>query len=185
MSKQGAVVFNVNWQAIERLRRRLTARAQRVTRCRAAAEDCVQAALTRVLEQRPKLSSNINIQAWLSIVVWHLAIDHTRKRRRELPSSSLLEEQPTAESEESTLGDEHSGLWKRVSHEQLDAALQACGPKLREAYLLHCQEGLSYSDVARTLDIPLRTAGSRIHRARAALRAHLVQSLTASVKCHE
>lgn len=51
--------------------------------------------------------------------------------------------------------------------ERLNRALRKLSKRDRETLLLYALEGLSYSEIARVLDIPTGTVGSRIHRARA------------------
>jgi RNA polymerase sigma-70 factor (ECF subfamily) len=46
-------------------------------------------------------------------------------------------------------------------------ALDRLPPDLRATFVLHETEGLSYRDVAETLQCPIGTVMSRLHRARA------------------
>ena len=53
------------------------------------------------------------------------------------------------------------------------AALDTLPPEFRAAVVLCDIEGLSYEEIAATLDVKLGTVRSRIHRGRAALRQAL------------
>src|SRR6185437_13792209 len=55
----------------------------------------------------------------------------------------------------------------------LQAALDTLPPEFRAAVVLCDIEGLSYEEIAATLDVKLGTVRSRIHRGRAALRQAL------------
>ncbi len=55
----------------------------------------------------------------------------------------------------------------------VQAALKALPPEYRAAVILCDIEGLSYEEIADTLDIKLGTVRSRIHRGRAQLREAL------------
>jgi RNA polymerase sigma-70 factor (ECF subfamily) len=55
----------------------------------------------------------------------------------------------------------------------IQAALDALAPDFRAAVVLCDIEGLSYEEIAATLDVKLGTVRSRIHRGRAQLRAAL------------
>jgi RNA polymerase sigma-70 factor (ECF subfamily) len=54
----------------------------------------------------------------------------------------------------------------------LPGAMAALSQRDRETLLLHCWEGLSYTDIALALDIPVGTVRSRMHRTRSVLREH-------------
>jgi RNA polymerase sigma-70 factor (ECF subfamily) len=53
-------------------------------------------------------------------------------------------------------------------------ALQELTPKLRETAVLRYYEGLTYNEIGRILDIPPKTAESRMRLAHRALREVLV-----------
>jgi RNA polymerase sigma-70 factor (ECF subfamily) len=55
----------------------------------------------------------------------------------------------------------------------LAAALARVGAADRDALLLHAWAGLTYEQIAQAMGVPVGTVRSRIHRARARLRAHL------------
>ncbi len=59
--------------------------------------------------------------------------------------------------------------------ELLDVALQRLDSSLRTLFLLRELQGLSYADLAETLDLNEGTIGSRLNRARRELRRHLVE----------
>jgi RNA polymerase sigma-70 factor (ECF subfamily) len=65
----------------------------------------------------------------------------------------------------------HAPQPARLALAETARAMQMLVPEQREALLLVALEGLSYSEAAGVLDIPLGTLMSRIGRARAALRA--------------
>ena len=52
----------------------------------------------------------------------------------------------------------------------MEHALQCIDPELRAIFLLKEAEGLSYSAIAKTLEIQEGTVGSRLNRARSELR---------------
>jgi RNA polymerase sigma-70 factor (ECF subfamily) len=61
----------------------------------------------------------------------------------------------------------------RMLDADIQAALDQLPPDFRAAVVLCDIEGLSYEEIAATLDIKLGTVRSRIHRGRAQLRAAL------------
>ena len=62
---------------------------------------------------------------------------------------------------------------KRETAREIDRALSAITPDLREIFLLREVSGLSYQEIADALDLELGTVKSRIARARAALAKEL------------
>ncbi|GAA0750554.1 sigma-70 family RNA polymerase sigma factor [Ideonella azotifigens] len=57
----------------------------------------------------------------------------------------------------------------RLQHE-VDAAIRALSPPLREVIVLRELEELAYADIARIVDVPVGTVMSRLSRARGKLR---------------
>ncbi len=58
--------------------------------------------------------------------------------------------------------------------EQVEEALRSLPEEYRVAVLLCDVEGMSYEDIAQTLNVPIGTVRSRLARGRAALRAKLM-----------
>jgi RNA polymerase sigma-70 factor (ECF subfamily) len=148
------------------LRRLLVSSALPLTRNRADAEDLVQVAFTRALERSTALASDADWGLWLRTVVRRLGIDLIRRHRRwrfaQLEPASL--EAPSLES---------SPQWASLTATEVRAALEHCDPLYGRVFELHYFENVSYADIARRLDIPAGTVATRLHRARARLRAVL------------
>jgi RNA polymerase sigma-70 factor (ECF subfamily) len=68
-------------------------------------------------------------------------------------------------------------LWQKVEYEEVRQCLSELDPRVREAYVLHEEQGLSLADTARRLKVPVATAGTRVFRARRRLRALLSEPL--------
>ena len=69
-------------------------------------------------------------------------------------------------------GPERAWEHNNLDHD-VQAALDTLPPEFRAAVVLCDIEGLSYEEIAATLDVKLGTVRSRIHRGRAALRQAL------------
>lgn len=104
---------------------------------------------------------------WLLGIASNLASRHWRSERRRLVAYARAASPATREHDESSYVD------TAVS---LTAGLAKMGQRDREALLLHVWAGLSYSDIAQALDIPMGTVKSRIGRARRVLREQLADS---------
>ena len=115
---------------------------------------------------------------WLFRIVVNCSIDH---RRRERPRSagrgvslSALDSyvEPVAENEDPSASAESAEIG-----EQVQASLQKLSPKLRAVMVLRYLEGLSYEELADTLQIQLGTVKSRLARAHVALEQILSRRL--------
>lgn len=109
-------------------------------------------------------------EGWLHRITTNLFLDRTRRKQR-LRLDSLTDDFAALL---------HSGTAtpeQIVLRDHLDAdiqrALDALPPQFRAAVVLCDVEGLTYEEVAETLDIKLGTVRSRIHRGRAMLRESL------------
>jgi DNA-directed RNA polymerase specialized sigma24 family protein len=63
--------------------------------------------------------------------------------------------------------------WHAFEYEDVRRCLPRLDPRVRDAFVLHAEKGLSLADTARQLCVPIRTAGTRVFRARRSLRAML------------
>lgn len=147
--------------------------ALRMTRHPQDAEDIVQSAFLRALESSAPMTSDAVRRAWLTTVVRHMSIDRARaKRRRSITTSDtdLLPTQPT----------EPQPAWMVITAEQLQRALDACKPHLREVWRLYYERGFSQAQIAVFLNISPRTVATRLHRLRGWLREALEPMINAA-----
>lgn len=141
--------------------------AYSVVRDRSEAEDVVQDAYVRVLQQQSKLAGVVEMRAWLVRIAWNLALDRKRRGRvmqmdpefaealtgRELPADVALEE--------------------RRRMERVLAVMDRL-PKLeREALLLSAIEELSTREIAAVLGRTESSVRALLFRARTRLKTRL------------
>jgi RNA polymerase sigma-70 factor, ECF subfamily len=152
---------------LERLARRLTA-------SQADAADLVQATCLRALEKWQGFVSGSlsDFKGWVVTIMWHLHYDNLRKRRRERLTAEL-DDLP------SPSGEEAPPLWQVVEDRSVAEAVSALPPALKGPYVLFAVDQLTYAAIADRLQVPLRTVGTRIFRARARLRAALQKQAAA------
>ena len=133
------------------------------------AQDLVQEVLLRVRRGLGTYQPG-NLEGWLSRITTNAFLDEVRWRRRR-PAQVLPDEPervlPPAPSADLTLEAE-------VLPDDLQAALRHLPPDYRAAVVLSDVVGQSYEEIAASLDIPLGTVRSRIHRGRGLLRKVLV-----------
>lgn len=143
-------------------RAQLVALARRIVGERSEAEDIVQSAFTRACEAAPGQSESINWGAWLQTVVRNHAIDHKRRSSRLVLDMQTLLRTPT-----------HEWSMQMPMRSEIDAALGQCKRTFRSAFELWYFENMSYSELATALGVPIRTAATRLHRAKAHIRETL------------
>lgn len=127
------------------------------------ADDLVQDCLERAIRKNRLWRPSGPLQAWLFKVLLNVYRNDLRRRRRALDTASLS----------SMAVEPHmpSASPSRLAFADTARAMQALPPEQREALLLIALEGMSYSEAAGVLEIPLGTLMSRLARARAALRS--------------
>jgi|SRR5688572_11335075 len=131
--------------------------------------DLVQDTFERALRTLPHDYPREQVRGWLLLTLRNLFIDRERARRRQR-SLPLAEDLAAPE----VTADLDQPLWRRVEDAALERCLSQLDARLRDVYLLRAAGGLSLASIGAELGIPLATAGTRLHRARARLRAMLI-----------
>lgn len=154
------------------LRPELRARALRLTRNEAQAEDLVQDAIERALKFRGQFVPGTNLRSWAQTIVFSLFVTGWRRRRRERDAVRSLTIDPCAWTahEGDSVGPEMQELSPRVQQ-----ALDALPRSFRDVVMIVDVAERSYRDAADALGIPIGTVMSRLHRARKQLAEALVE----------
>jgi RNA polymerase sigma-70 factor (ECF subfamily) len=140
----------------------LEAVARLILRDPELARDAVQEALIRAWRDLPGLRDPERFDAWLHRLTINACLDTVRRRRRRPIEVDLAPIMPPAVADQTALV---------ADRDQLERGFRRLGVDQRAILVLHYYVGLSASAVADTLDIPLGTAQSRLHRALTELRA--------------
>ena len=132
------------------------------------AEDLTQEVFVRVFRSLSSYTPG-TFEGWLHRITTNLFLDLVRRRARirfdALPDDA--ERLPSGDRGPAQIYDD-----THFDHD-VQAALDALPPDFRAAVVLCDLEGLSYEQIAATLDIKIGTVRSRIHRGRSQLRAAL------------
>ncbi len=130
-------------------------------------QDSFEYAFRRLDHYDPRKSA---FKTWL----YRIAVSrcHNKRRRKWLPSFSLQQmievdvRDPAAvpPDEHVSLSEQQRAVWEAVG---------ALSPKLREVAILRYYGGLQYGEIGEVLDIPTKTAESRMRLAHKALREQL------------
>ncbi|MCA1570951.1 MAG: RNA polymerase sigma factor [Chloroflexi bacterium] len=140
----------------------LFATAALILRDRSRAEDAVQEALVRAWRDLRSLRDPERLDAWLRRLLVNACRDESRRGRRHESNIRLMpdHDRPTSDS---------SG--ELADRDAIDRGLKLLSTDHRAVVVHHYYLGLSLSEIADALDIPVGTAKSRLHHARLALRA--------------
>lgn len=153
------------WSAvdIEEQLPRLRGYARALTRDAGLADDLVQEALLRAYERASTYRPENSLRSWLLSIVHNLFIDQKRR--------AATEQKRNARLSEANHGNVAQGAQEMAVYLAEVAARFAALPVEQRAVLsLISVQGFSYQEAATTLDVPVGTVMSRLHRARAALR---------------
>lgn len=142
---------------------RLYATARLILRDTELAEDATQEALVRAWRDLPSLRDVERFDAWLYRLVVRACADVGRRRRRWRAEISILQSEPAEPDRASELAD----------RDQLERGLRRLTDAQQSVLVLSFYAGLTPTELADALDIPVGTAKSRLHYALAALRAAL------------
>lgn len=149
---------------LPRLRRLARALAGQV----ADADDLVQIVLERALARAAQWRPDAALDKWVFAIARNAWRDELRARGR---TQHLF-----APEEAGEMAADRDGA-QPAQQLELAMALAALPPDHREVVALVLVEGLSYSEAADLLEVPVGTVTSRLARARATLQAHLGKDL--------
>ena len=167
-------------EIIRRYERPVFSLVYRMVRDREVAEDLAQDAFIRVLNHLDKYRSEFKLSSWLFKIANNVAIDHLRKRQLNTISMHGSPNAGTASEIEATSIDIESGdenaldeIEAKELGGEIERAIAKLRPEYRSCIMLRHVEGRSYEEIATTLDLPLGTVKTYIHRARHELREAL------------
>jgi len=153
--------------------------ALRMTRSEADAEDLVQETYIRAFRFREQFTPGTNLKAWLFRILTNTFINQYR-RKAARPQSTELDDvdesilyrhmRDIAPASESP--DPETIVIDNTVSSEVKEALEELPEKFRTTVLLDV-EGFSYKEIAETLDIPIGTVMSRLHRGRKFLQKRL------------
>lgn len=141
---------------------RLMAIAFRILRDADRAEDAVQQALVTAWRELPSLRDDDRFDAWLRRILVHACYAEARRHRRFAANVRVLSVDGPAG------GDDFAAVRDR---DQLERGFRRLSPEHRAIFVLHHYLGLTMTEVADELGIPLGTVKSRLYYATSTLRA--------------
>jgi RNA polymerase sigma-70 factor (ECF subfamily) len=137
-----------------------------LVRDRTEAEDLVQDTFMQALQSFHRFEKGTNCRAWLIRVMFHLNSNRRRAKARfhfvsdadERIAETIAFDPPTPEG---------------LTEEEVLRALRSLPRQFEEVVLLSDIEDMTYTEIAKTLGVPIGTVMSRLHRGRKMMRAEL------------
>lgn len=167
-------------ELIRRYERPVFSLVFRMVRDREQAEDLSQETFIKVLNHIDRYRPEFKFSSWLFKIANNLAIDHLRKRQLDTVSMSGSPHASTASEAEASSFEIATGgetALEELEHRELGSAIEraiaSLRPEYRSCIMLRHVEGRSYEEIAATLDLPLGTVKTYIHRARHQLKEAL------------
>jgi RNA polymerase sigma-70 factor (ECF subfamily) len=151
-------------ELVERYQGQVFGLCYRMLRHRQDAEDVTQECFERALRRLSTWDSERDFLPWLLAIAGNRCRTQLAMRMRRPATTALVEE-----ASDNTV-EEH-----KAAHlaEEVERALSNLRSEYREAFLLFHQHELSYAQIGATLDCPLGTVKTWVHRARRELIAQL------------
>jgi len=141
----------------------------------ADAQDMVQETLLAVLEKGEAFAGRSSLWTWLSGILVN-RVSKYRRYKGVRKAASLDGPQDYAAA--APTADDASPAVQVELRTDCAAMLDALSPEHRQVLVLRELEGLSYQEIARSLNVPLGTVESRISRARQELRERFADYLS-------
>ena len=160
---------------VEKYRQRVWRLAYNTLRDREEAWDVAQEAFIRAYQALPSFRGQSAFYTWLYRIVMNVAADKARSRGAQ--GRAFGTERVPEEDWDRVLPDQNPGgeapdaaAARREQRGKIMQALDTLSEDHRKIIMLSDLEGLSYREIADTLDIPMGTVMSRLHNARKRLR---------------
>ena len=140
-------------------------------------EDVAQEAFIKAYRALPQFRGDSAFYTWLYRIAINTARNWLSARNRQPSTPNALEtEDGETFNETDNLTDNstpESMTASRQIAETVNAAIQALPAELRTAIVMREMEGMSYEDIAQSMNCPIGTVRSRIFRAREAIATRL------------
>lgn len=133
---------------------------------REQADDLTQDTFLKAFKALPKMDANLKLSAWLYRIATNTAYDALRRRK-------LIAWMPWQDMDHEPADVENADPQESIGTSELvQAALRRMPRHYRAALLLYTQEGFSYAEIARTLNIAESGVKMYLSRARHSFREH-------------
>ena len=164
-------------QLVSKYQRKLERLLSRYVRDAAEVEDVAQEAFIKAYRALPGFRGDSAFYTWLYRIGINTAKNYLVAQGRRAPTSTGFDAEEAEGFDDAALlrdiNTPESLLMTKQIGETVNAAMAALPEELRRAIMLREIDGLSYEEIAATMDCPIGTVRSRIVRAREAISAQL------------
>ncbi|NIG56124.1 RNA polymerase sigma factor [Chitinophaga sp. Cy-1792] len=133
------------------------------------AKDITQDALMKVWAMQGKMMELQNLEAWCMRVTRNLALDKIKSRKYRVADTLDKASEMPAQHQTSP----HAATERNEVMNKVHTAINSLPEKYRTIMQLRDMEGLSYQEIADTLDIDVNDVKVNLHRARKSVREKL------------
>lgn len=165
---------------VVKYQRRIERLVSRMVRDKDLVDDISQETFIRAYRAMPKFRFESAFYTWLYRIAVNTAKKFLLELKRDptvsesfLKSTDEEDETSRTENEPTDSGTPDALLASKQVAEAVNAAVEALSEDLRQAIVLREVEGLSYEEIAETMNCPIGTVRSRIFRAREAIASRL------------
>ncbi len=164
---------------VEKYQTRVFAMVYGMVRNREDARDITQDAFVKAYKNLKNFRLESSFYTWLYRIAMNLAIDHTRKQKRQ--ATSGFDEAIGAKDADGSIAEIHhqDSPRKSLERKQLYGLIMTALDKLpaeqKQIVLLREVEGLSYKEISDVMEIPEGTVMSRLYYARKKLQKLLAE----------
>lgn len=142
------------------------------------AMDLMQDASLQAFRARHTFQSGTNFKAWFFKILTNLFYQTRAKRK---PETVSLDDAPDLylydhvrnAGGDAAADDPAAWFFNRFEMDKVDEALEKLPEDYRQVAILYFVSDMSYEEIAETLDVPIGTVRSRLHRARKQLQISL------------
>ncbi len=160
-------------QLVGKYQRKLERLLSRYVRDAAEVEDVAQEAFIKAYRALPGFRGDSAFYTWLYRIGINTAKNYLVAQGRRAPTSTGFDAEEAEGFDDAALlrdiNTPESLLMTKQIGETVNAAMEALPEELRRAIMLREIEGLSYEEIAETMNCPIGTVRSRIFRAREAV----------------
>ena len=164
-------------QLVSKYQRKLERLLSRYVRDAAEVEDVAQEAFIKAYRALPGFRGDSAFYTWLYRIGINTAKNYLVAQGRRAPTSTGFDAEEAEGFDDAALlrdiNTPESLLMTKQIGETVNAAMAALPEELRRAIMLREIDGLSYEEIAATMDFPIGTVRSRIFRAREAVAGRL------------
>lgn len=159
---------------VERHHPRILALLERLSGCAEQARDLAQETFVSAYRHLASFRHDSRFSTWLHSIACNHAAAAARRRRPVVPLDPPGRDGTTSWHEpEARVPPVETRLVQEELRGRVRAALDRLDDRYRQVVVLSDMQGATYEEIAETLDVPIGTVRSRLHRGRMHLRALL------------